>query len=228
MHDRLFLMQFIMNAFHKNVNTILLYPLIYLSIPFWTITSDCDTISMLTGCHNIISFLTEMHQILFYRRNTMSLKAFSKYIYIPAVAMLTIGVLTLSWLQLQISCIYYSRTELTAITFGYSLLGIVTNLAFLSIILIAINSLWGACSIFCGLTFILSVINHYTIQLHSSPLTLAELKNWRTAANVLSSYRLNLRDLIPLVIILAVQVLLIFCIKRLTQKKEQSLKKGWL
>ena len=155
----------------------------------------------------------------------MSFKTFCRYINIPALAILTVVVLTLSWLQLQISCIYYNEAELKGITFGYALLGIVTNLALLSIILIVINSLWCACSIFCGLSFILSIVNHYTIQLHASPLTLAELRNWRTAANVLNSYRLNLRELSPLVVILAIQILLIIFIKRLTKKRNRISKK---
>lgn len=155
----------------------------------------------------------------------MFIQTFRRRLYIPVLTVLTVGVLTLSWLQLQISCIYRSWMEITETMFGFALLGIVTNSALLFIILIMVNSLWSACSIFCGLTFVLSVVNHYTIQFHDSPLTLAELENWRTAANVLGNYQPKLRELIPLGIILVVQISLIFCIKRLTRKRDQSLKK---
>lgn len=159
------------------------------------------------------------------RGGDMSIKVYYRYFYFPALIVLTVAVLAFSWLQLQISCIHRNWAEFSEITFGYAVLGIVTNLAFLSIIWIVANSLWKACFIFCGLTFVLSVVNHYTIQLHNVPLTLTELGNWRTAANVLGSYQLEFRGIVPLVIIFAVQAFLIFCIKCLTKKSERNLRR---
>ena len=145
-----------------------------------------------------------------------------------AKAAMVLVILSLSWLQMQLSCLYYSPAELADIAFGYALLNIATNWALLALLLIVVNSLWAACSIFCAFTFLLSAVNHYTIQLHDAPLTIAELGNWRTAVNVLGGYRLDLRGLLPMLAILAVQTLLICAIRRLTKKREKNLKRRLL
>lgn len=93
------------------------------------------------------------------------------------VCSLVIFVLLCSWIQLQISCIYSSRHEIGEIDIRYIILNILTNYVLLGIIYILVNSLWCSCLLFSILTLCISVVNHYTIELHSSPFTISELGN---------------------------------------------------
>lgn len=134
-------------------------------------------------------------------------------------------VLICSWVQFQFSCIYNSFTELFKIDMKYIFLNIVTNYVLFSIIFIIINTLWLSCIIFSMLTFLISVVNYYTIQLHASPLTVSGLGNFKTAFNVIGGYDLKLYKILPLLAVFILECILSFYLKRLGQKKIRSFKK---
>ena len=90
-------------------------------------------------------------------------------------------VLILSWFQFQISSVYHSYAELSEIDIKYILFNVVTNYVLLSVIYIIINYWWISCIVYSALSFLISTVNYFVIQLHDSPLTIAELGNLRTA-----------------------------------------------
>lgn len=139
-----------------------------------------------------------------------------------------IAILICSWFMFQLSSIYNNSIELRRINIKYILLNIATNYAFLSVIYIAINSYWISCLIFSILTFLISIANYYTIQFHSTPLTLAEVGNLRTAINVIGEYRFQLGKIVPIIILFVLQCFLVYLIKKATKKHANKIKKIWL
>lgn len=133
-------------------------------------------------------------------------------------------ILICSWIQLQFSCIYNSITDLFEIDIKYILLNLLTYYVLFSIIFIIINRLWLSCFIFSMMTFLVSVVNYYVIQLHSSPLTVSELGNFKTALNVIGGYDLKLYKILPLVAISILECILSFYLKRPKHKDAKCLK----
>lgn len=129
-----------------------------------------------------------------------------------------------SWIQFQISCIYSSRYEIGEIDIRYIILNILTNYVLLGIIYILVNSFWCSCLLFSILTLCVSVINHYTIKLHSSPLTISELGNLKTALNVIGNYDLNLKEVLPAFAIFVLECFLCLVMKRSRNDEVRRLK----
>jgi phosphoglycerol transferase MdoB-like AlkP superfamily enzyme len=73
------------------------------------------------------------------------------------------------------------------------------------------------------LSFLISTVNYFVIQLHDSPLTIAELGNLRTAMNVIGGYQINLSKITGLLVIFILQLVLIFFIKK-EEKQKRSMK----
>lgn len=134
-------------------------------------------------------------------------------------------ILICSWAQFQFSCIYNSVTELFRIDFKFILLNLVTNYVLFSIIFVVANTLWLSCFLFSILTFVISVANYYTIQLHESPLTVSALGNFKTAFNVIGDYDLKLYKILPLLTVLVLECLLSFSLKRPERNHIKSFKK---
>ena len=114
-------------------------------------------------------------------------------------------VLILSWFQFQISSVYHSYAELSEIDIKYILFNVVTNYVLLSVIYIIINYWWISCIVYSALSFLISTVNYFVIQLHDSPLTIAELGNLRTAMNVIGGYQINLSKITGLLVIFILQ-----------------------
>lgn len=127
-----------------------------------------------------------------------------------------------SWFQLQFSSVYNNITELYGIDKKYILLNVMTNGVLLCIIFIIVNSLWLSCMLFSFFSSLTAIVNYYTIQLHSSPLTIAELGNYKTAFHVLGGYDLKLKRILPLLAILFLECLLSCMIKGIEKKSAKS------
>lgn len=141
------------------------------------------------------------------------------------VGSLVIFILLCTWIQFQISCIYINLNELREIDISYIALNILTYFVLLSTIYILLNSLWCSCLIFSILTLCASVVNHYTIELHSSPLTISEFGNLKTALNVIGSYDFNLKEVLPLFMIFLLECFLCFIMRKKRNDRPVSLKK---
>ncbi len=133
-------------------------------------------------------------------------------------------ILICSWVQFQFSCIYNSVTELFKIDIKYILLNIITNYILFSIIFIIINVLWLSCFIFSILTFLISAVNYYTIQLHASPLTISGFGNFKTVLNVIGGYDLKLYKILPLLTVFILECILSFYLKRQRQRNAKNIK----
>lgn len=133
-------------------------------------------------------------------------------------------ILICSWIQFQFSCIYNSITELFKIGIKYILLNLLTCYVLFSIFFIIINRLWLSCFIFSMMTFLVSAVNYYVIQLHSFPLTVSELGNFKTALNVIGGYDLKLYKILPLAAIFIFECILYFYLKRCKHKDTRCLK----
>ena len=82
-------------------------------------------------------------------------------------------VLILSWFQFQISSVYHSYAELSEIDIKYILFNVVTNYVLLSVIYIIINYWWISCIVYSVLSFLISTVKYFVIQMHDYPLTIA-------------------------------------------------------
>lgn len=137
---------------------------------------------------------------------------------------LVLTILILSWFQLQVSCICHTPTELFRVDIRYIILNIATESILFVFLLLVFNSLWCSCAIFSVISTLLSITNRCTILWHDSPLTFADLKNWKVAANVLGSYRLNLFTILGLLIIFVTEGFLTYKLKQLSQKPKMTWK----
>lgn len=135
-----------------------------------------------------------------------------------------ISIFICSWIQLQFSCIHDSIMELFKIDIKYILLNLLTGYVVFSAVFIIINMLWISCFIFSILTFLVSAVNYYVIQLHSSPLTVSELANFKTALNVIGGYDLKFSKIFPLAAIFILECILCLYLKRHRQKDKKCLK----
>jgi len=70
--------------------------------------------------------------------------------------------------------------------------GVVTVLFFDILLVLLIKNIRTSLNIGIALSSVLSVVNHYVNMWHGSPFTFAELKNFRTAMSVASSYKISL------------------------------------
>ena len=101
------------------------------------------------------------------------------------------------WLQLDISC--NLEKGMHTIELQTIILNICIMLIFNFIVYILTNRLWLTMIVSGLLWTIIGVTNYYVIQYHGMPFTITELKNFKTAINVLGSYNLDIGS-IPIII----------------------------
>lgn len=75
--------------------------------------------------------------------------------------------------------------------------------------------------IFLTLSLLLSIINYYTIRFHGMPLTFAELRNAKTAFNVIGNYKFECSS--SLILILKFYLVALFCTFFLLKRKYNTL-----
>lgn len=127
------------------------------------------------------------------------------------------------WHQLDISCNLEKgmhTIELQAI-----ILNICILLIFNFIVYILINRLWLTMIVSGLLWTIIGVTNYYVIQYHGMPFTITELKNFKTAINVLGSYNLDIGS-IPIIILIIGTLIVLFSVfeRKYEISKKRSLK----
>lgn len=127
------------------------------------------------------------------------------------------------WHQLDISCNLEKgmhTIELQAI-----ILNICIMLIFNFIVYILINRLWLTMIVSGLLWTIIGVTNYYVIQYHGMPFTITELKNFKTAINVLGSYNLDIGS-IPIIILIIGTLIVLFSVfeRKYEISKQRSLK----
>lgn len=101
-------------------------------------------------------------------------------------------IILMSWYQLEVSSGYCGILQCFQMNIKYIILNILTvGVIFASLIIIT-NNVWISSLLLSSFSFLVSIINHYTIKLHGMPFTIMEIKNFNTALNVLHAYKLEI------------------------------------
>ena len=106
-----------------------------------------------------------------------------------------------SWLQLELSSVYKDVWDCFSVELKYIILNILTNSTFILIFYIILNRLWLACLVFSSASTLIALVNYYVIRFRGMPLSVMDLGNFRTAMNVLGSYKIR-PDIFSVVILL--------------------------
>lgn len=120
-----------------------------------------------------------------------------------------------SWFQMELSADYDSIKQCFSIEIKYIILNITTNIVFILSCYIVIQKIWLSCMIYSIISLIISLINYYTIQLHGMPFSIMQIKNIKTALNVIHAYKLQLSP----IVVLICAICFISCIACLIVKK---------
>ena len=135
-------------------------------------------------------------------------------------AMISVLVVVLiSYAQLELSCCYESISQFFEMDTMYIFLNIITVGAVFCIFLCCSVRLWLAELLFSLCFSLLSIVNYYTIKLHSLPLTIFELKNFRTALNVLDGYTIKIDRKAGILIFLFVVEIVILLLQKKSYRK---------
>lgn len=111
-----------------------------------------------------------------------------KYFY---VVLCPFALLACAYIQLETSSAYTSIGEWWHfMSTKYALLNLFTIAILFFALMVVTNKIWLSGLIFSCVYFIIAIVNHYCIVLHGMPLTVMELKNAATAADVLGAYRI--------------------------------------
>lgn len=145
------------------------------------------------------------------------------------VGLSTIAIIMLTWFQIEWSCAYENISQFLHMDIRYILLNMMTGGAIIAVLVIITNRLWVANLLFSIFCFLVGVVNHYTIKFHGSPLSVLEMRNFRTALNVMNSYKIEL-DIVVIGIIgiLIVCIFLTLCQKRLAGGTFKRLERKWI
>lgn len=85
-----------------------------------------------------------------------------------------------------------------------------------------INSFWKSCVIFSVFITLLSAVNYYVIEFHGTPLTFMELKNFKTALNVIGGYKFDIKGIEEIIDIFCVEIILCYIIKKIDVKVQEK------
>lgn len=125
----------------------------------------------------------------------------------------------LSWTQLELSSMMYDSWEqLLQIERKWILINILSDCIVCLLIYVLVNSFWKSCAVYSILITLISIVNYYTIKFHGMPLAFSELRNFKTALNVIAGYSFDLKEISSLLAIFAVEIVMIWQIRRLTIK----------
>lgn len=100
--------------------------------------------------------------------------------------------LILSWFQLELSCAYESVMQPLHMELPYIFLNVLTGAIIYAFIFVIVDRVWLTNLLFSIFSFLVAIVNHYTIKFHGSPLSILEIKNLGTALNVINSYKIRL------------------------------------
>ena len=128
---------------------------------------------------------------------------------------IVITIFFLSWIQLEVSSTYDSWIDVFSMSAKYIAVNIVTICTVYLLAHSIINSLWKSCVFFSIFITLLSAVNYYVIKFHGTPLTLMELKNFKTALNVIGGYRFDIKDIAEIIVVFCAEIVLCYMMKRL-------------
>ena len=138
------------------------------------------------------------------------------------ICLIIIAILGLAWIQLELSSTYDNWIDVFTMSAKYITINIMTVCSVYLFIHSIINSLWKSCVIFSIFTTLLSVVNYYVTKFHGTPLTFMELRNFKTALNILGSYKFDIKDITEIICVLCVEIALCYVIKRANSKVEKK------
>lgn len=143
--------------------------------------------------------------------STQKKEIYKKLIYF----LLPVFIAVCSWFQMELSADYDSIKQCFSIEVKYIILNIATNMVLILCCYIVLQKIWLSCLIYSIVSLIISLINYYTIQLHGMPFSVMQLKNIKTALNVIHAYKLQISRIVVLICVIC----FINCIACLITKK---------
>ena len=135
---------------------------------------------------------------------------------------IVITIFFLSWIQLEVSSTYDSWTDVFSMSAKYIAINIVTVCTAYLLAHAIINSLWKSCVVFSIFITLLSAVNYYVIEFHGTPLTFMELKNFRTALNVIGGYKFDIKDIAGIIVIFCAEIVLCYMMKRIDTRVREK------
>lgn len=135
--------------------------------------------------------------------------------------LLPVALVIFCWYEIEMSAGYENLFQCLSMKKIYILLNIVT----LAVVYIFLNSIimrkWISGIVFSLMSALLSVINHYTIKLSGRPLSIMEIKNAKTAMNVISAYKIKIDYfVVAIAFVFLIALVICFFIKKSEEKIE--------
>lgn len=129
------------------------------------------------------------------------------------ISILGIAFFVLSWIQLELSSTYESWKEIFQMDGKYIWVNLSTLFIIWLLVYLIVHSLWKTCAIFSTITSVIAIVNYYTIKFHGMPLAVSELKNFRTALNVIGAYNFDIKEILNLLWIFFLEVIVCFILR---------------
>ncbi len=146
----------------------------------------------------------------------MNFRPISHKIIYSANAISSIIIILLTQIQLEISCNY--SEQYLKMEWKYIILNYMTLIAVLGLFTIILRKLWISQICFSISFFLVGIVNYYMIKLHSLPLTIFELKNFKTALDVINGYNIKIDNTVLLLIALEIPSIILAFIPKFVQK----------
>ena len=130
-----------------------------------------------------------------------------------------------TWFQMELSCNYKDIFNCFHMETSYILLNILTELTFIMLIYILSNKIWLSSLVYSIISAIVSLVNYYVVTLKGMPLSILEIKNFKTAMNVIGSYDLEINTrVIYIVLITVLNILLSLTAKKIEPQKNNNIR----
>lgn len=131
---------------------------------------------------------------------------------------ITIFIFLISHIQLELSTSGKGLVNIFQMNIKYILINIITAWSLYVLIYFLTNSQWISSILYSIFIFFISVINYYTIKYHGMPLSIMDVKNFRTAINVIDDYSFSIKEISNLLVLFFIELFLCFILKWITVK----------
>lgn len=128
----------------------------------------------------------------------------------------------ISWMQLEFSAANNRWTDLMEMDIKYIAVNVLTGCVIYLFIYVILDSLWKSCFAYSILATVISIVNYYVILFHGSPLTIMELRNYRTAMNMLGGYHFEVSEIYKFIVLFFIELILSFLVKYSTKKSGEK------
>ena len=178
----------------------------------------------------ILPLISLVCLILFYAATLAWKKNWLRIVFLFSnhilIYLIIIMIFFLSWIQLELSSTFDNWLSVFTISAKYIAINIMTVCTVYLFIHSIVNSLWKSCFIFSIFITLLSVVNYYVIEFHGTPLTFMELQNFKTALNIIGSYKFDIKGIDKIIYIFCAEIVVCYIIKK-TGIKVQRKKVLW-